>query len=62
MKLRIKPSEMKVLLSRKLEYFKQIITKNGIMAIPYVEFLIDIKNNEFKIALATGAKREKLKI
>lgn len=63
MKLGVTPEVLIKLLSQKLEYFKEIIRENGIKAFPYIEdLLIDIRKNNFKIALATGARRDKFNL
>jgi HAD superfamily hydrolase (TIGR01509 family) len=48
-------------LKKRLQFIKDIIEEEGLMAVPYAEqFLIDAKNASFKMALATGARQEKM--
>ena len=59
-KLKVTAGELSDMLERKLKYFKDIVKKTGIETVPYAEtFLKEIRNKAFRMALATGARREK---
>lgn len=60
---RVNETEDKIeqLLDKKEAYFKEIAGKNDLKLIPHVEKLMqEIKNIPLKMALATGASREKM--
>lgn len=59
--LDLKEDEMALMLRKKLQYFKEIASIRGIEVVPHVEsLLVRIKKIPLKIALATGARKEKL--
>ena len=52
--------ELHKALKRKLHYFNQIIEEQGLASIPHVEnFLKQLKDSSLRVALATGARKEK---
>lgn len=59
--LDISDEEIDALISRREEYFKQIVNEKGISLLPHVEQILQqLRNAHLKTALATGANREKL--
>lgn len=59
--LDISDEEIDVLISRREEYFKQIVDEKGISLLPHVEQILQqLRNTHLKTALATGANRQKL--
>ncbi len=59
--LDISDEEIDALISRREEYFKQIVDEKGLSFLPHVEQLLQqLRNAHLKTALATGANAEKL--
>jgi beta-phosphoglucomutase len=59
--LDVSDEEIDKLVSRREEYFKQLVDEKGISFLPGVEqFLQQLRNAHLKTALATGANAEKL--
>jgi beta-phosphoglucomutase family hydrolase len=59
--LDISDEEIDALISRREEYFKQIVEEKGLSLLPHAEqFLQQLRNAHLKTALATGANQEKL--
>jgi HAD superfamily hydrolase (TIGR01509 family) len=50
-------------LNKKMAYFREIVTGNGIRTVPFaLAFLQSLKSYPVKIALATSSRREKMKM
>ncbi len=61
-RLLLNEEETKVALAKKLRYFTEIISSNGIQPVPFaVKLLEQLGQYDLKIALATSSRREKMK-
>jgi len=59
--LDVSDEEIEQLVSRREEYFKQLVNERGLRLLPHVEqTLQELRNYHLKTALATGANQEKL--
>ncbi len=62
-RLLLNEEETKVALAKKLRYFTEIISSNGIQPVPFaVKLLEQLGQYDLKIALATSSRREKMKM
>jgi beta-phosphoglucomutase family hydrolase len=56
-------NELKHALANKLVYFENIIEEHGIEAIPYArDFILQLKQYDLKLALATSSRKAKMKL
>jgi|694.fasta_scaffold00305_17 beta-phosphoglucomutase family hydrolase len=61
--LGLEGEEAQVAMHRKMEYFEEIVRKNGIVTLPFVEaFLQEIQGLRIPIALATSSRTMKMKL
>ena len=62
-RLSLDEEETKKALSQKMKYFSEIVTEKGIQVVPYaIKFLKQLKAKNFKIALATSSRQEKMNL
>ncbi len=61
--LGLEGEEAQVAMHRKMQYFEEIVRKNGIVTMPFVEaFLQEIQGLRIPIALATSSRTMKMKL
>src|SRR5437763_14054162 len=62
-RLLLNEEQTKIALAKKLKYFAEIISQNGIQPVPFaIKLLQQLQQNGVKIALATSSRREKMKM
>lgn len=55
--------EVKAILDRKMQYFRDVVAEKGIKTVPFAEALLKkLKSYPVKVALATSSRREKMKL
>lgn len=60
--LNLKEDDLEKALKKRVEYVKELFDRNGLFPIPHVEgFLKKLKSSQYKLALATGAGKDKFK-
>ena len=62
-RLQLSGDDLQQALNKKMAYFKEIVTDNGIRTVPFaLEMVQSLKQYPVKIALATSSRREKMKL
>ncbi|HEY6975929.1 MAG TPA: HAD family phosphatase [Chitinophagaceae bacterium] len=62
-RLHLDEEQTKVALAKKLKYFTEIVSQNGIQPVPFaIKLLEQLQQYDLKIALATSSRREKMKM
>ena len=62
-RLLLNEEQAKFALAKKLKYFTEIISQNGIQPVPFaVKLLQQLQQYDLKIALATSSRRKKMKM
>jgi beta-phosphoglucomutase family hydrolase len=62
-RLLLNEEQTKIALAKKMKYFTEIISQNGIQPVPFaIKLLQQLQQYDLKIALATSSRRKKMKM